>query len=77
MLGGSRFDGSNLPRVQLRSIQKVLELFEWFHVLQSLISLQGLLSRFTNTKKDAVSHASKVIFPSLNYWRKNLQRHYG
>nr|VDC66079.1 unnamed protein product [Brassica rapa] len=60
MLGGCRFDGSNLPRVQLRyslvytlfgstayyrilRIQKVLELFEWFHVLQSLISLQDCL----------------------------------
>ncbi|CAN6989237.1 unnamed protein product [Brassica oleracea var. botrytis] len=43
----------------------------------SITDLLTRLSRFTNTKKDAVSHASKVIFPSLNYWRKNLQRHYG
>ncbi|KAH0938981.1 hypothetical protein HID58_006442, partial [Brassica napus] len=43
----------------------------------SISDLLTRLSRFTNTKKDTVSHASKVIFPSLNYWRKNLQRHYG
>ncbi|KAF2547666.1 hypothetical protein F2Q70_00023851 [Brassica cretica] len=42
----------------------------------SISDLLTRLSRFTNTKKDAVSH-SKVILPSLNYWRKNLQRHYG